>query len=164
MKLRISLLLFIVGVDTCNTVVAADTTCNSTILKPDDSVDCDCEDSGDSGGDNEKRKFGKEIRKFGKEMEQNATPPMYWVTEEDNKPFACLLRCGDLPICETSTDGVKGQRIVPSNYFQKRSYGYESESEFEVSNILEDIGIHTPGNKAVKRKDFDKWTRWYQVN
>ena len=154
MKLSISLLLFIVGVDTCNTVVAADTTCNSTILEPDDSVDCDCEDSGDSGGDNKKRKFGKD-------MEQNATPHMYWVTEEDNKPFACLLRCGELPICETSTQGVEGQRIVPSNYFRKGNYGYESE---EVSNILEDIGIHTPGNKAVKRNDFHKWTRWYQVN
>jgi len=148
MKLRISLLLLIVGVDTCNTVVAADPSCND-ILKPDDSVDCD---GGDSGGDTTKK------RKFGAGMVQNAKPSMYTVKEEDNKPFACLLSSEELPICETSTKGVKGQRIIPSKHFRKGNYGYESGK----SNIVQDIRIHTTGNTNVNRNDFSKWTRWYQ--
>ena len=150
MKLRISLLLFIVGVDTCNSVVAADPSCND-ILKPDDSVDCD---RGDGGGDTTKR------RKFGADMVQNAKPFMYSVKEEDNKPFACLLGSEELPICETSTKGVEGQRIVPSKQYRKGKYGYESGR----SNIVQDIRIHTLGNTNVIRNDFNKWTRWYQVN
>ena len=100
------------------------------------------------------------IRKFGAGMVQNAKPFMYSVKEEDNKPFACLLGSEELPICETSTKGVEGQRIVPSKQYRKGKYGYESGR----SNIVQDIRIHTLGNTNVIRNDFNKWTRWYQVN
>jgi hypothetical protein len=69
--------------------------------------------------------------------------------------FAEVLASGRLPKAQSSNQGVTGSvidvnnRVVEVGPYAKRP-------------IPKDIRIHTLGNSVIPRKDFPKWTRWYQ--
>jgi len=81
-------------------------------------------------------------------------PPLYRQIGDD-PAFSKLLEDGAFPVGRSSTEGVKGSVIdVNNKVVEKCGTG--------KNPIPQDIGIHTLCNSAVRRKDFPKWTRWYQ--
>lgn len=77
-------------------------------------------------------------------------------TQKGTDPsFQELLQRKKLPEGRNSTDGVTGSRISVEN----RLVETLPESK---RPIPKDIRIHTLGNSAIARGDFDKWSRWYQ--
>jgi len=80
--------------------------------------------------------------------------PLYVQTGTD-PTFAEILGSGKLPQGTNSTEGVTGSRI------------HVNKSVVEVGpnathRIPQDIRIHTLGNSVIRRKEFPKWSRWYQ--
>jgi hypothetical protein len=71
--------------------------------------------------------------------------------------FESLMADGKIPAGKNSTDGVKGSTIEVIRSMVER--GVNSENP-----IPKDICIHTLCNSVISRKDFPKWTRWYQEN
>lgn len=69
--------------------------------------------------------------------------------------FEELLKRKKLPEGKNSTDGVEGSKVNVENRL------VETTAESKRS-IPRDIRIHTLGNSAIPRTDFDKWSRWYQ--
>ena len=69
--------------------------------------------------------------------------------------FQSLLEHGIIPVGRNSSDGVKGLTVNVNKALLK---------QFVEGNhpIPQDIGIHTLGNSVIRRKDFSKWSRWYQ--
>jgi hypothetical protein len=81
--------------------------------------------------------------------------PLY--TREGTDPsFAAVLESG----------GIKpGERFSPGPVFGSRIHVNKELLEKQIGKtgpIPKDIGIHTEGCGAISRKDFGKWTRWYQ--
>jgi hypothetical protein len=80
--------------------------------------------------------------------------PLY--TQKGTDPsFAELLTNKKLPKGRNSTDGATGSKIIVNNKL------VEATPEAR-RRIPKDIRIHTLGNSAIPRDDFDKWSRWYQ--
>jgi hypothetical protein len=77
-------------------------------------------------------------------------------TQTGNDPsFQSLLEKEAFPIGRNSTDGVKGSTVdVDNELLQKIAK--------TTSPIPKDIRIHTLCNSFIPRRDFAKWTRWYQ--
>lgn len=69
--------------------------------------------------------------------------------------FEELLQAGKLPSMRNTTMGVKGSKIS----INKRLVESLPESR---SPIPKAISLHTLLNSSILRKDFPKWTRWYQ--
>lgn len=60
-----------------------------------------------------------------------------------------------IPIGTNSTQGITGSIVDVNNALVEQvTYGNRP--------IEKEISIHTPGNSVIRRKDFPKWTRWYQ--
>lgn len=62
-----------------------------------------------------------------------------------------------IPIGSTSTAGIKGSTIDVN-----QNHSEISSSPYANRKIVDNMAIHTLGNATVPRKDFHKWTRWYQ--
>lgn len=69
--------------------------------------------------------------------------------------FQSLLDDGRIPAGKSSKNGVKGSLIDVNNSVVERGAN-------GGNAIPNDIRIHTLCNSGVARKDFPKWTRWYQ--
>jgi len=69
--------------------------------------------------------------------------------------FDTLLKNGVIPVGKNSTLGVKGSVITINKDLVER--GVKS-----TNPVPENIRIHTLCNSVIPRKDFPKWTRWYQ--
>lgn len=69
--------------------------------------------------------------------------------------FKSLLDDGTIPVGKNSTQGVKGSTIDINRTIVER--GANSKNP-----IPKEINIHTLCNSFIPRKDFKKWTRWYQ--
>ena len=69
--------------------------------------------------------------------------------------FQSLLDGGTIPVGQNSNNGVQGSKITVNKALLK---------QLVESNhpIPQNIGIHTLCNSVNQRKDFPKWTRWYQ--
>jgi len=79
----------------------------------------------------------------------------FYRQEGTDPTFKQLLKRKAFPIGEDSYDGVTGSTIrVNKKLFRKAVNG--------DSPVPKDIFIHTLCNSLTKRKDFHKWTRWYQ--
>ncbi len=70
-------------------------------------------------------------------------------------PFKALLHDKVIPVGHNSTGGVKGSGIDVNNALVERGAN-------STNAIPKDIRIHTVCNSVIPRKDFHKWTRWYQ--
>jgi hypothetical protein len=80
--------------------------------------------------------------------------PLY--TQDGTDPtFAELLSSGRLKQGQKSTEGVTGSII----HVNKRLVDVGPNAD---QPIAENIHLHTLGNSAISRKDFSKWSRWYQ--
>ena len=82
------------------------------------------------------------------------TTALYKQTGTDPS-FKELLADKKLPIGKNSSGGVTGSKIDVNNKLVERG-------ENAKNRIPQDIGIHTLCNSVIPRKDFPKWTRWYQ--
>ncbi|MBA4063835.1 MAG: hypothetical protein C0501_09010 [Isosphaera sp.] len=85
-----------------------------------------------------------------------AAAPVPLFTQKGTDPsFADVLKSGKLPQGKNSTTGVTGSTIDVMNQL------VELTPEARRP-IAKDIRIHTLGNSFIPRKDFAKWSRWYQ--
>ncbi len=70
--------------------------------------------------------------------------------------FAAVLESGGVKPGERFSRGpVLGSRIDVNNELLERQIG-------KTGPIPNDIRIHTQGGSGIGRKDFQRWTRWYQ--
>lgn len=81
--------------------------------------------------------------------------PLY--TQEGTDPsFASLLESGGIKSGERFSEGpALGSRIDVNNELLEKQTG-------KTGPIPKDIGLHTQVSGGISRKDFGKWTRWYQ--
>lgn len=80
--------------------------------------------------------------------------PLFAIHGED-PGFAEVMKTGKLPRGRNSTGGVTGSRV------DVRNEAVEIMPEAR-RRIPQDLRIHTLGNSVIPRKDFGKWSRWYQ--
>lgn len=81
--------------------------------------------------------------------------PLY-TCEGTDPSFASILERGDIKPGERFSEGpVLGSRITVNKELLEKQVG-------KIGPIPKDIGIHTEISGGISRKDFDKWTRWYQ--
>lgn len=85
-----------------------------------------------------------------------AGQPLY-TQEGTDSTFATLLESGVLKPGERFFEGpVLGSRIHVNHELLERQVG-------KIGSIPNDIGLHTQAcGDSIRRKDFRKWTRWYQ--
>lgn len=69
----------------------------------------------------------------------------------DDPGFAELLRDGKIQTGRNTTEGVKGSRIRVDRSIKSGG-----------GRIPENIALHTLCHSFIQRRDFDRWTRWYQ--
>ena len=79
---------------------------------------------------------------------------LYTQTGSDPK-FKSLLDNGIIPVGRNSTAGVTGSTIKVNH----EALALPTE---QTKPIPKDIRIHTLCNSVIPRRDFSKWTRWYQ--
>lgn len=83
-------------------------------------------------------------------------PPKPLFTQDGTDPtFEALLAEGKLPKEKTSTAGVTGSKVLVN----KELVEVTPEAK---RPIIQSIKLHTLLNSAIPRKDFPKWSRWYQ--
>jgi hypothetical protein len=70
-------------------------------------------------------------------------------------PFEEIMKSGKLPKGKNSSAGVTGSKIKVNSKL------VELTPEARRP-IPKDLRIHTLGNSAIPRRDFEKWSRWYQ--
>ena len=76
--------------------------------------------------------------------------------EGTDPSFATLLEGGGFKPGERFADGpVPGSRVDVNNELLEKQTG-------KTGPIPKDIGLHTQISGGINRKDFTKWTRWYQ--
>lgn len=80
--------------------------------------------------------------------------PLYTQTGTD-LTFAELMKRGKLPEGHNSKEGVTGSKIKVDNRQVETTPAAKRP-------FAKDIKIHTLGNSAIPRADFEKWSRWYQ--
>jgi hypothetical protein len=78
-----------------------------------------------------------------------------YIQEGKDPTFKELLKRKAFPIGKNSTGGVKGSKINVNNKLL-------SKVPHADKPIPSDIRIHTLCHSFIQRKDFPKWTRWYQ--
>jgi len=77
-------------------------------------------------------------------------------TQKGTDPsFADVMKGGKLPKGRTSTSGVTGSVVNVSHELVETTRNSRRP-------IPRAIRIHTLGNSSILRKDFGKWSRWYQ--
>lgn len=80
--------------------------------------------------------------------------PLYTQIGADS-PFQEVMRSGKLPVGSNSNNGVTGSKIQVNRKLV--------ELTLEAKRpIPQNIRIHTLGNSVIPRRDFGKWSRWYQ--
>lgn len=82
------------------------------------------------------------------------TQPLYAVQGEDPS-WATILQNQQIPIGTNSVTGITGSIVdVNNEVIEKGPYA--------LRPIETEINIHTLGNSLIARRDFHKWSRWYQ--
>lgn len=84
-----------------------------------------------------------------------AAEPLYTQEGTDMSFAAVLEKCKIKPGTRFSKVTVPGSRIDVNNELLEKQVG-------KTGPIPKDIGLHTEFSGGINRKDFDKWTRWYQ--
>ena len=85
-----------------------------------------------------------------------AAPYETLYAQDGNDPTpAEILGSGKLPTGRNSSEGVTGSTIDVNNHAVEVGPNAKR-------GIPQDIRIHTLGNSVIPRKDFPRWSRWYQ--
>lgn len=77
-------------------------------------------------------------------------------TQDGSDPaWASIMNNGLIPVGRNSVKGIKGSDI---------HVNHQALSDLPTADnpIPQGIRIHTLGNSLIPRRDFDKWSRWYQ--
>lgn len=79
-----------------------------------------------------------------------------YTCEGGDPPFSAVLERGGIKPGERFSPGpVLGSRVDVNNELLEQQTG-------KTGPIPKEISIHTQGSGGINRKDFGKWTRWYQ--
>jgi hypothetical protein len=93
------------------------------------------------------------------ETEKNEKPKedksIFYTQTGTDPTFKSLMDEKLLPVGKNSTKGVKGSIIDVKNELVEKDIK-------NINPIPKDIKIHTLCNSSLQRKEFPKWTRWYQ--
>lgn len=95
------------------------------------------------------------LNKDGGTSSTNAMEEVLYTQVGTDPSFKSLLDAGLIPVGSNSTHGVKGSAIRVNKAAVERGAN-------ALNPIPTDIAIHTLCNSMIPRKDFEKWTRWYQ--
>lgn len=87
--------------------------------------------------------------------EASATPATLYRQVGEDAAFKDLMAEGKIPLGKNSNAGVTGSKIEVDPSVAKPSAG-------KPASVVSAIGIHTLCHSSIQRKDFAKWTRWYQ--
>jgi hypothetical protein len=79
----------------------------------------------------------------------------FFTKRGDDPSFAEMMKTGDLTRGKNSTKGFKGSTVRINHDLLKDS----PDARRKIPNAIK---IHTLGHSAIDRRDFPKWTRWYQ--
>jgi hypothetical protein len=98
---------------------------------------------------------GMSPNKDGGTSSRNAMAEVLYTQVGTDPSFKSLRDAGLIPVGRNSTRGVKGSTIRVNKAEVERGANAQNP-------IPNDIAIHTLCNSMIPRKDFGKWTRWYQ--
>ncbi|QTN33501.1 hypothetical protein HZ994_14665 [Akkermansiaceae bacterium] len=84
-----------------------------------------------------------------------ADPGDFYTQRGTDKTFAEIMESGDLETGSNTTGGLTGSRISVNEALL-------SDGPNARRKIPQEINIHTLANSSIQRRDFPKWTRWYQ--
>jgi hypothetical protein len=86
---------------------------------------------------------------------QAVDAPVFFTQEGTDPVWQELLDAKAIPTGRNSTDGITGSRITVNRSIVEQG--------MSATNPVPDaIRIHTLGNSMIPRRDFAKWSRWYQ--
>ncbi|MEI7947768.1 MAG: hypothetical protein WCJ02_13790 [bacterium] len=88
-------------------------------------------------------------------LSQAGSNETLYVQTGTDPAFAEVLASGKLPKAQSSNTGVTGSIIDVNNRAVEVG-------PYAKRPVPQEIKIHTLANSAIPRKDFPKWTRWYQ--
>ena len=96
----------------------------------------------------------KKILDFTKQVEDNPDRFLY-TRHYSDLPWSSILEEKQIPIGTNSYAGITGSIIdVNNEVVEKGPHAFRP--------IESEINIHTLGNSLIPRRDFHKWSRWYQ--
>lgn len=79
-----------------------------------------------------------------------------FTTEGTDPSFAEVLKAGTIKPGERFSKGpVLGSKVTVNHVLLEKQTG-------KSAAFTTNIGLHTQGSGGINRKDFSKWTRWYQ--
>lgn len=87
--------------------------------------------------------------------EAHSAPEDFYTQRGSDKTFAEIMELGDLETGRNTSKGLEGSRIKVNASILKTGPNARR-------NIPAEINIHTLANSSIQRRDFGKWTRWYQ--
>lgn len=79
----------------------------------------------------------------------------FYTQRGTDRTFAEIMEAKDLQTGRNTSEGLTGSRINVNNALLKKGPNARRK-------IPENINIHTLANSAIPRRDFAKWSRWYQ--
>jgi hypothetical protein len=85
----------------------------------------------------------------------HAAPEDFYTQRGTDEEFSEIMKSGDLKKGSNTNDGLKGSRISVNGALLK-------DGPNARRRIPDDINIHTLANSSIPRRDFAKWSRWYQ--
>ncbi len=98
---------------------------------------------------------GAEVADHPPVTQPGVDPESLYKREGTDPTFQSILDEKRIPIGKNSTEGITGSTIhVNHDILDKCETG--------KNPIPKNINIHTLGSSLIPRKDFDKWSRWYQ--
>ncbi len=86
---------------------------------------------------------------------QAADEPVFFTQEGTDRPWQELLDAKAIPIGRNSTDGITGAKVTVNRVLVEQGV-------CATNPVPAAIRIHTLGNSFIPRRDFAKWSRWYQ--
>ena len=84
-----------------------------------------------------------------------ASPDEFFRQRGSDPDFATVMKSGDLPRGRNSTTGFKGSKVTVNDKLLR-------DGPNASRKIPSDIKLHTLGHSAIRRSEFERWSRWYQ--
>ena len=89
------------------------------------------------------------------EEAQSGNPEKFYTQSGEDVTFAEVMKSGDLPKGTNSTTGFKGSKV-------ELNQDLLDDGPNAKRKIPHEIFLHTLASNRIPRRDFPKWSRWYQ--
>ena len=84
-----------------------------------------------------------------------ADEPVFYSQVGGDLSWEEIIEAGMIPVGENSREGITGSVV-------RVNHDLLNEGEYANRTIVQAIRIHTLGNSFINRRDFGRWSRWYQ--